>query len=54
MVGLGFVGLRMLGQGSLSLVSRYIINQWWVRRSRDGDGFRRNIFMALLGGGAFP
>ena len=53
MVGLGFIGLRMLGQGSLSLVSRYIINQWWVRRRGMVMGLA-GIFTALMGGGAFP
>ena len=32
MMGLGFILLRMLGQGSLGLVCTNIINQWWVRR----------------------
>lgn len=32
MLGLGFVALRMLGQGGLALVSQNVINQWWVRR----------------------
>lgn len=31
MLGIGFVALRMMGQGSLSLVSKNVINQWWVR-----------------------
>ena len=32
MLGIGFVGIRMLGQGSMSIVSRNVVNQWWVRR----------------------
>ena len=32
MLGIGFFLLRQLGQGSLSLVSRNVINIWWVRR----------------------
>ena len=31
MLGLAFVALRMLGASALSLVSRNVINQWWVR-----------------------
>lgn len=53
MLGIGFFALRMLGQGSLSLVSRTVINQWWVRRR----GFAIGIVgmgYALLGRGGFP
>ena len=32
MLGLGFFLIRMLGQGSLGLVSNNVMNQWWVRR----------------------
>jgi sugar phosphate permease len=32
MLGLGFVALRMLGQGGLALVSQNVVNQWWVQR----------------------
>lgn len=32
MLGLGFVLIRMLGQGSLSLSASNAINRWWVRR----------------------
>ncbi|MFO7546540.1 MAG: MFS transporter [Trueperaceae bacterium] len=32
MLLLGFVLIRMLGQGALSLVSQYVINVWFVRR----------------------
>jgi sugar phosphate permease len=32
MLCLGFVALRFFGQGSLSLVSGTMINQWWVKR----------------------
>jgi sugar phosphate permease len=32
MLCLGFIALRFFGQGSLSLVSGTMINQWWVRR----------------------
>jgi MFS family permease len=52
-LGVGFFALRLLGQGSLSLVSRTVINQWWVRRR----GFAIGIVgmgYALLGRGGFP
>ncbi len=53
MVGIGFVGLRLLGQGSLSMVSRYIVNQWWVRRRGMVLGIA-GVSTALLGSGGFP
>jgi MFS transporter, OFA family, oxalate/formate antiporter len=53
MLGLGFVAIRMLGQGSLSVVSQNAINQWWVRRRGMIMGLAGLIF-ALLGLGLFP
>lgn len=53
MVGIGFIGLRLLGQGSLSMVSRYIVNQWWVRRRGMVMGIA-GVSTALLGSGGFP
>ena len=53
MLGIGFVALRMLGQGSLSLVSRNAINQWWVRRRGMVMGIA-GMAMALLSTGSFP
>jgi MFS transporter, OFA family, oxalate/formate antiporter len=53
MLGLGFVMLRMLGQGSLSLVSQTTINQWWVRRRGLVVGIS-GVAVSLLGLGAFP
>ncbi|MBT5875027.1 MAG: MFS transporter [Candidatus Latescibacteria bacterium] len=38
MLGIGFVGLRMLGQGSLYLVCLNAINRWWVRRRGEAIG----------------
>ena len=32
MLGIGFVLIRMLGQGSLGLVCSNVVNRWWVRR----------------------
>lgn len=49
----GFVGMRMLGQGSLSLVSANVINQWWVRRRGAVMGLS-GMAAALLGTGLFP
>jgi len=53
MLGLGFILLRMLGQGSLGLVSNNVINQWWVRRRGTMIGLS-GFAMSLLGLGAFP
>ena len=53
MLLIGFVLVRLLGQGSLSLVSNYVINQWWVRRRGMVMGLS-GVFVSLLGVGAFP
>jgi MFS transporter, OFA family, oxalate/formate antiporter len=53
MLLVGFVLVRMLGQGALGLVSTYIINQWWVRRRGTVLGLS-GVLMALLGTGGFP
>jgi MFS transporter, OFA family, oxalate/formate antiporter len=53
MLGLGFVLIRMLGQGSLGLVSQTAINQWWMRKRGMIAGIS-GLLMALLGIGAFP
>ena len=53
MLGVGFLALRMLGQGSLGLVSRNAINQWWVRRRGLAMGIT-GMASALLGSGGFP
>ena len=52
MLGIGFFLLRQLGQGSLSLVSKNVINLWWVRRRGVIMGIS-GVFAALLGG-LFP
>ncbi len=52
MLGIGFFMMRQFGQGSLSLVSKNVINLWWVRR--------RGVVMGISGvagallGGLFP
>ena len=43
----------MLGQGSLGLVSKNAINQWWVRRRGVAMGIT-GMATALLGSGTFP
>ncbi len=53
MLGAGFVAIRMLGQGSLSVVSQNVINQWWVQRRGMIMGISGLAF-ALLGLGLFP
>ncbi|MEZ4639115.1 MAG: MFS transporter [Caldilineaceae bacterium] len=53
MLGIGFVAIRMLGQGALGLVSTYTINQWWVRRRGMVMGLS-GLVMSLLGVGLFP
>ena len=53
MLLVGFVAVRMLGQGSLGLVSTYIINQWWLRRRGMMMGLA-GVVSALLGLGLFP
>ena len=53
MLGLGFISIRMLGQGSLSLVCRNVINQWWVRRRGMVMGIS-GMLLSLFGLGGFP
>jgi len=53
MLALGFIAIRMLGQGSLGLVSQNVINQWWVRRRGTVIGIS-GMMMALFGVGGFP
>ncbi len=53
MLLLGFVAIRMLGQGSLGLVSTYTINQWWMRRRGMIMGIS-GVLVSLLGVGTFP
>ena len=53
MLGLGFILIRMLGQGSLGLVSQTVINQWWVRKRGFVMGVS-GLVMSLIGMGAFP
>jgi MFS family permease len=52
-LGLGFFALRLLGQGCLSLVSKTVINQWWVRRRGFAIGIV-GVGYALLGRAGFP
>ncbi len=49
----GFVFLRLLGQGSMSLVSTYVINQWWVRRRGAILGIS-GVLVAAFGVAGFP
>lgn len=51
-LGVGFVLLRGLGQGSLSLVSIHVINLWFVRRRGFAVGVAGFVF--ALATGVFP
>ncbi len=53
MLFVGFIAIRMMGQGSLALVSQYTVNQWWVRRRGSVMGVS-NLLASLLGLGSFP
>ncbi|MEM7029408.1 MAG: MFS transporter [Chloroflexota bacterium] len=53
MLGIGFFLLRMLGQGSLSLVCSNVINQWWVQKRGPLLGIS-GVVSATLGLGAVP
>ncbi len=53
MLCVGFFALRALGQGSLSLVSRIVVNQWWVRRRGFAIGIV-GLSYALIGRAGFP
>ncbi|MBX2822516.1 MAG: MFS transporter [Rhodothermaceae bacterium] len=53
MLGIGFICIRFLGQGSLGLVSMNAINQWWIARRGLVMGIS-GLFVALLGLGLFP
>ncbi len=53
MVAIGFILVRMLGQGSLGLISQTVINQWWEQKRGLVMGIS-GLLMALLGMGAFP
>ncbi|MCB9100907.1 MAG: MFS transporter [Anaerolineales bacterium] len=52
-LGLGFIFIRMLGQGSLGLVSNNVINQWWVQRRGAMVGLS-GLLVSLVGLGAVP
>jgi len=49
MLAIGFVALRFFGQGSLSLVSSTMINQWWVRRRGTIRGLQGSASSAMVG-----
>lgn len=53
MLGVGFLFIRMLGQGSMTIVSSNILNQWWVRR-RGLILSMAGVVASLLGSGSFP
>jgi MFS family permease len=53
MLGIGFVLIRMLAQGGMSMVSNTAINLWWVRR-RGAVLAIAGMMASLLGSGSFP
>lgn len=53
MLGMGFLAIRFLGQGSLGLVSMNVINQWWIARRGLVMGLS-GVCVSLLGLGFFP
>lgn len=53
MLGVAFVALRMLGASALGLVSRNVINQWWMH-SRGLIMGISGVAVALAGMGLFP
>ena len=52
MLGIGFVFIRMCGQGSLWMISSNVVNLWWVQRRGMVSGIGR--LAASLLGGLFP
>ncbi len=53
MLMIGIIFMRMLGQSSMVLVSRNVMNQWWVRRRGFVLGIS-TLSSAMLGVGLFP
>ena len=53
MLGIGFLLLRALGQGSLSMVSGNVISNWWVRRRGTILGLA-GVVSSLVGNGLYP
>ncbi len=53
MLAVGFVGIRMLGQGSLSLVSQTAIALWFDRRRGLAYGISMTVSAGLMAGGPF-
>ena len=52
-LGIGFVLIRMLGQGSLGMVCSNVVNRWWVRRRGTMLGIL-GMVTSVLGTGSFP
>jgi len=53
MLGVGFVFIRMMGQGGMTIISSNVINHWWVRR-RGAVLSLVGVAIGLLGSGSFP
>lgn len=48
MLAIGFIGLRFFGQGSLTLSSSTMMNQWWVRRRGTVRGLSGTAFSGIV------
>lgn len=53
MLGVGFIMIRMLGLGSLGLISQTMINQWWIKKRGLINGIS-GLLIAIFGIGGFP
>ena len=53
MLAIGFLAIRMFGQGSLMLASQNLINRWWIARRGLVMGIA-GMAMSLAGVGGFP
>lgn len=52
MLGVGFVLIRLLGQGSLAMTSSNVINRWWVQKRGTASGIGRVVGSLMIG--VFP
>jgi len=53
MLAFGFIAIRMMGQGSLGIVSVNLVNRWWIRKRGTINGIK-GVLVGLIGLGGFP